>query len=168
VYPNDKRCGFLPYLDLPRLTTQRLELALFLSSTETSERSMLEGKGWLVRDSKEATGSLWAYRQYIRGSRGEFSCAKPSCARLQNAWISDRTICYLASGKPAVVEHTGPSRFLPDAAGLYRFRSLEEAARYLEAVASDYPRQCQNAHALAEEYFDARKVVQSVLERALA
>ena len=92
---------------------------------------------------------------------------KPSCIRLQNAWISDRTICYLASGKPAVVQHTGPSRFLPDDEGLVRFHSLDDAARRLETVAVDYDRHCHLARALAEEYFDARKVAASVLERAL-
>jgi hypothetical protein len=86
---------------------------------------------------------------------------------LQNAWISDRTLCYLASGKPAVVQHTGASRFLPDAEGLFRFRSLEEAARALSTAESDYERYGRLARALAEEYFDAHKVVGRVLERAL-
>ena len=70
-------------------------------------------------------------------------------------------------GKPAVIHHTGPSAFLPDAAGLFRFRTLEEAARMLDAVEADYEHQCSLARKLAEEYFDARKVVGSVLERAL-
>ena len=92
---------------------------------------------------------------------------KPACVRLQNAWVSDRTLCYLASAKPAVVQHTGPSRFLPEAAGMFRFRNLQEAARCLEQVAGDYERQCRLARALAEEHFDARKVVGRLLERAL-
>jgi hypothetical protein len=87
---------------------------------------------------------------------------------MENAWVSDRTLCYLASGKPAVVQHTGASRFLPDAAGLFRFRDLAEAARCLEVVAADYERQAGLARALAEEHFDARKVVRTVLERALS
>ena len=94
--------------------------------------------------------------------------AKPAYVRFQTAWISDRTLCYLASGKPAVVQHTGPSRFLPDAAGLFRFRDIDEAARHLDAAAADYDRHCRLARQLAEEYFDARKVVASVLERAVA
>ena len=88
--------------------------------------------------------------------------------RLANAWVSDRTLCYLASGKPAVVQHTGPSRFLPDDEGLFRFRDLEEAARCLEAATADYERQSRQARALAEEFFDARKLAKRVLERALA
>ena len=129
---------------------------------------MLEAKGWRVRDSEAVSSTPADYRRYVQGSRGEFSCVKPSCIRFQNAWISDRTLCFLASGKPAVVEHTGPSRFLPDHAGLVRFRSLEEAATGLEQVAGDYERHCQLARALAEEHFSATKVAASVLERALS
>jgi hypothetical protein len=167
VYANDKRDGFLPYLDLPRHTAESLELALGLSPDEDDDRRALQQRGWRVVDSTVVASTPWDYQRYIQGSRGEFSCVKPSCVRLRNAWISDRTLCYLASGKPAVVEHTGPSRFLPDAAGLFRFRTIEEAAHCLEAVAAEYERQCCLARALAEEYFDAPKVVGRVLERAL-
>lgn len=167
-YPNNKRAGFLPFLDLPRLTSQRLELALCLGKDEDGEGQALRKRGWLVRDANEVAPSPWDYQRYIQQSLGEFSCAKPSCVRLQNAWISERTLCYLASGKPAVVQHTGPSRFLPDAAGLFRFQTLQDAARCLEAAATDYERHGRLARALAEEYFDARKVGGRVLERALA
>ena len=107
------------------------------------------------------------YRAYVRRSRGEWSCAKPSNVALETAWVSDRTLCYLASGRPAVVQHTGPSRILPDAEGLFRFRSLDEAARALAAAEADYELHCRRARALAEEHFDARRVVARVLERAL-
>lgn len=167
VYPNDKRDGFLPYLDLPQHTSQPLELALCLSPDEDDERMALRRKGWLLADSVSVACTPVRYQQYIQASRGEFSCVKPSCRRLQNAWISDRTLCYLASGKPAIIEHTGPSRFLPEAGGLFRFSSLDEAAHSLELATSDYEHQCQLAHQLAEEYFDARKVVRRVLDLAL-
>jgi hypothetical protein len=167
VYPNDKRTGFLPFLDLPRLTDQPLELALCLGHDEDDDRIMLQERGWRMRDAMAVAPTPWEYQAYIQASRGEFSCVKPSCIRMQNAWISDRTLCYLASGKPAVVQHTGPSRFLPEDAGLFRFRDPEEAVRCLERLAADYERQCRLARALAEEYFDARKVAASVLERAL-
>jgi hypothetical protein len=141
---------------------------LCLAPEDNEERRFLEQQGWKIQHAWEVSSTPEQYRTYIQRSRGEFSCVKPSCIRLQNAWISDRTLCYLASGKPAVIQHTGPSRFLPDAAGLFRFRSLEEAARALDAMEADYERQCCLARKLAEEYFDARKVVGSVLERALA
>jgi hypothetical protein len=167
-YQNDKRTGFLPFLDLPRYTTQPLELALCLSADEEDEHTMLQQRGWRVQDSWKVTSTPQDYQRYIQSSLGEFSCVKPSCVRLQNAWISDRTLCYLASGKPAVVQNTGPSRFLPDRAGLFRFRDIKDAARCLERVMADYEQQCKAARALAEEHFDARKVIRRLLELALA
>jgi hypothetical protein len=166
-YPNNKRDGFLPFLDLPRHTSQQLELALCLSPDEGPERRALEKKGWRVVDAGVVSSTPWGYQQYIQRSRGEFSCAKPSCIRFQNSWVSDRTLCYLASGKPAVVQYTGPSCFLPDAAGLFRFETLDEAAQALEVVGADYARQCRLARQLAEMYFDAHKVVGRVLEQVL-
>jgi hypothetical protein len=166
-YYNGKRFGFLPFIDLPRRTSQPLELAICLGPNSTEDRSMLEGNGWRVRDSWEVTPTPWEYQRYIQNSLGEFSCVKPSCIRLQNAWVSDRTLCYLASGRPAVVQHTGPSRFLPDREGLFRFQDVQEAALCLQTVAEDYEHQCELARALAEEHFDAEKVARRVLERAL-
>jgi hypothetical protein len=168
VYANDKRTGFLPFLALPTRTSQPLELALCLGADEADERCLLETNGWRVRHAYTVASTPADYQRYVQTSLGEFSCVKPSCIRLQNAWISDRTLCYLGSGKPAVVQHTGPSWFLPDAAGLWRFRDVAGAARCLETVVGDYERQCRLARAVAEEYFDASKVVGRVLERVLA
>jgi hypothetical protein len=165
--PNDKRDGFLPYLDLPRQTSQPLELALLLGDDEAEERADLEARGWRIIRADDVASTPGDYQRYVQASFGEFSCAKPSCIFLQNAWVSDRTLCYLASGKPAVVEHTGPSRILPDAEGLFRFRTPDEAVRHLEAAVSDYEHHARMARALVEEHFDAAKVVAGVLERAL-
>lgn len=161
-YLNDKRSGFLPYLELPRRTDEALELAVPLKGAE-GERGMLEEQGWRVREAAEVAGDPEAYRRYIGTSKAEFSCAKPSCRRFQNAWVSDRTLCYLASGKPAVVEHTGASAFLPEREGLFRFRDPDEAVACLEAVADDYDGQCARARALAEELFDARAAADRLL-----
>jgi hypothetical protein len=164
---DDKRNAFLPFLDLPLVTGRDLELALDLHP-EDNQRYRLQERGWRVVDAHIVASTPWDYQSYIQGSLGEFSCAKPSYVRLETAWVSDRTLCYLASGKPAVVQHTGRSRFLPDAAGLFRFRDLKEAAECVERVLVDYEHQCKLARNLAEEYFDARKVVANVLERALS
>jgi hypothetical protein len=167
AHVDDKRSGFLPFLELPRLSNYPLELALDLKPADEQWR-MLEARGWRVVDAHEVAGTPWAYQRYIEASLAEFSCAKPACLKLQNAWLSNRTLGYLASGKPAVVQHTGPSGFLPDAAGLFRFRNLQEAAQCVERVVTDYDHQCQLARALAAEYFDARQVVGALLERALS
>lgn len=167
-YSNDKRDGFLPFLDLPRRASQPLELALSLAVGDDDERDALQKRGWRLRNAYDVASTPWDYQRYVQHSRGEFSCVKPSCIRLQNAWISDRTLCYLASGKPAVIQHTGHSRFLPDAAGLFRFHNMDQAIACMEVVATDYDRQCKLARQLAEQYFDARRVAHSVLERAMA
>jgi hypothetical protein len=175
LYHNDKRSGFQPFLALPRQSAQALELALCLGvdderrllPREEAEKQSLKALGWSVQHAHAVAGTPSDYRRYIQRSRGEFSCAKPSCVRLQNAWISDRTLCYLSSGKPAVVQHTGPSSLLDDHGGLLRFHDLDEAARLLEIVAGHYDEQCRLARALAVEYFDAPKVARRVLETAI-
>ena len=168
IFDNNKRRSFLEYSCLPSRCCARLELALCLAPEDNEERRLLEQQGWKIQHAWDVSSTPEQYRAYIQQSRGAFSCVKPSCILLQNAWISDRTLCYLASAKPAVIQHTGPSGFLPDAAGLFRFRNLEEAVRALDAVEADYEHQCCLARRLAEECFDARKVVGAVLERALA
>ena len=167
-YINDKRAGFRPFLDLPRRVSVPLELALCLAPDEDEDRDMLRTRGWRVVDAYSVATAPWAYQSYIQQSLGEFSAVKPSCVRFQNAWVSDRSLCYLASGKPVVVQHTGHSRYLPDGEGLFRFRTLEEAARCLNEIMFDYSRHSHDARALAEEFFDATKVAQHLLERAIA
>ena len=164
LYENTKRVAFLRVLDLPRWTSQRLELALYLGDGDVPERRMFERRGWRVRRSQDVARTPDMYRRYIQQSRGEFSAAKPSCMRFQNAWVSDRTLCYLASGRPAIVEDTGPSAFLPNGEGLFRFTTVAEAAAALEAVSADYDRHCRAARALAEAWFDGTRTLGELLE----
>jgi hypothetical protein len=168
-FDNNKRASFLEFVDLPRRTSQALELALFLSDSDldVKDRQLLEGRGWRVRHSREVAGTPESYQAYVRGSRGEFSCAKPSCMHFQNAWVSDRTLCYLASGKPAVVQNTGPSTFLPSGEGMFRFSTMGEAADALAEVNADYQRHSRAAREIAEAYFDAGKTLAKILDVAL-
>jgi hypothetical protein len=166
---NEKRTAFMALLDLPARVPAKLELAVTPDDyTIGRDGRMLSDHGWTVRDAWKTCGAPEAYRDYIRGSRAELSATKPSCRILANAWVSDRTLCYLASGRPAVVEHTGPSRILPDADGLLRFRDVDEAAAAIRAVEADPEHHSRRARELAEEHFDGVQVVRSVLERALA
>jgi hypothetical protein len=169
AFSNEKRTAFLAFLDLPARTPAHLELAITIGPwpVDLAERRRLEEHGWSVVPLAEADWGPDGYRAYVQRSRGEFSCAKPFYVRLETAMLHDRTLHYLASGKPAVVEHTGPSAILPDADGLFRVRTPEEAARALDVVESDYDGQCRRARELAEQ-FDARAVVARVLEQALA
>ena len=131
------------------------------------DRRDMERRGWRIRPSPEVAGTPGAYQAYLQGSRGEFSCAKRSCMKFQNAWVSDRTVCYLATGKPVVVQDTGPSSFLPNGEGIFRFSTLEQAADAFGAINADYERHCRAARKLAETYFDARSVAATILDHAL-
>jgi hypothetical protein len=166
-WDNNKRVSWLSISELPMLTDQPLEIATYFGDKDASERVLLDQRRWRVRHAGDVAGTPERYRSYIQASRGELSCAKPSCARFQNAWISDRTVCYLASGKPAVVQDTGPSSCVPDGGGLHRFSTAEEAAAAIAAVNAAYDRNCREAREIAESYFDATQVANRILEVAL-
>jgi hypothetical protein len=168
VYENTKRVAFMEFANLPHLTSQSLELALVLrTERDMAERTNLERRGWRIRRSSEVAATPDMYQAYIQGSRGEFSCAKRSYMKFQNAWISDRTLCYLASGKPVVVQNTGPSAFLPNGEGMFRFSTVREAADALAAINADYEGHCEAAREIAQTHFDAKQTVETILNVAV-
>jgi hypothetical protein len=166
TFSNDKSAAFLEYAELPSRTTAKIELAVCLGQHYNEWQRRLEPLGWRIREAWDVTATPEDYRGYIQQSRGEFSCVKPYCPQFVNGWTSNRTVCYLASGKPVIVQHTGPSRFLPEADGIFRFRCMDEAVRAFADIDADYERHSQRARALAEEHFDACRVVTHILERS--
>ena len=168
MFSNEKRSAFLRYLQLAPQVPRKLELCIILDEfTRSTDRLTLEQHGWNVRDARDICTAPERFRDYVQKSWGEFTCARPSCSRLSSAWVSDRTLCYLASGKPAVVEYTAPSRYSAEG-GLFRFKTPEQALSSFNAIESDYERHCHLAREIAEEYFDAKKVAQHVVEQASA
>jgi hypothetical protein len=168
VHDNNKRSAFLEFAELPQHTRAPLELAILLDTNDRSDvedGEMLESKGWRVRQAHQVAGTPQKYQTYIQGSRGEFSCAKWSCMKFQNAWISDRTLCYLATGRPAVVQDTGPSTIFSGERGLLRFSTLSEAAAALEEAQAHYEVHARAARELAE-LFDARRVTEAIVRQA--
>jgi hypothetical protein len=167
---NSKRAAFLEYLELPKLTSCSLEWALPLTKSDdvTRDLGLLSEDGWSVRDVLDVSATPENFRASVQASRGEFRCMKKDCSRLDTAWIGETVLSYLASGKPAVIQYTGKSRFLPGGAGLFRFRNVSEAARTLSMVERDYEKHSQAARALPEQYFDSSVIATSVLEHALA
>jgi hypothetical protein len=149
-------------VDLPRRVPIPLELAL------TGPLELLRAHGWHCRDAFPVSRTLDAYRDYIRSSRGEFSVAKHTYVRTNCGWFSDRTECYLASGRPAVVQDTGFSAHLPTGEGLIAYRTLEEAQAGLEAVQTDYERHARAAQEIARAHFATDVVLPRLLEQATA
>lgn len=165
IHDNNKRRAFLRFAKLPQLTRVPLELALLLdrdSAADEKDGKHLRDRGWSVRHAHDVAAGPQEYQRYILASRGEFSCAKWSCMAFENAWISDRTLCYLATGRPAVVQDTGPSEILPRDRGLFRFATLDEAAAALEEATAHYSAHARAARELAE-LFDARRVAETIV-----
>jgi hypothetical protein len=128
--------------------------------------SFLEAHGWGCRDAFEVSHNPSAYRDYIASSLGEFSVAKHTYVATNSGWFSDRTACYLASGRPAVVQDTGFSAYLPSGSGLVAFMTFQEAQDGLENVAAGYSRHANAARELAVANFAPEVVLPPLLERA--
>jgi hypothetical protein len=154
---------FRKFAPLPRLSGRTFELALDIHPTEFKDRELLNRNGWLLVDPKAAAGDPWAYRGYIQNSRAEFMVAKNMYVQTHSGWFSDRSICYLASGKPVMAQDTGIGNLYPTGKGLLTFTTLDEALTQVEEVNQDYDRHAQAARALAETYFDSDKVLNHLL-----
>jgi hypothetical protein len=154
---------FRKFLDLPRWVPQSLELALDIHPADQADLRLLRDHGWQVVDPRTAVPDLQAYRSYIQTSGGEFSVAKGVYVETNSGWFSERTVRYLASGKPALVQDTGFSRNYPVGEGLIPVRTLDEAVAGAQRIAADYDKHCRAARALAEEFFDSDKVLGRLL-----
>ena len=108
----------------------------------------------------------WLYRDYIQRSKGEFTVAKDQYVRLNTGWFSDRSACYLAAGRPVIVQETGFTKYYGGKKGLLSFRSLTEIAEAVKMINADYAKHSRAARAIAREVFDAKKVLASLLERS--
>jgi hypothetical protein len=167
-YYGPKREEFLKFIELPTKTSQRLELALLIHESETDDIAALRKHNWNLVDPHNVARGLDGFHAYIQRSRGECSVAKGGYVKSRSGWVSDRTVCYLASGRPAVLQDTGFRQHLPAGKGLLAFSTLEEAALGLEAIHADYAAHAAAARKLAEEKFAAPLVLLSILERARA
>ncbi len=157
TYCWSKHVNFLRFLDLPRLTSQPLELAL--ESIDPTARRLLRRKGWRVTGAFEKSRDTTAYQEHIYRSRGEFTVAKDLVASTHSGWFSDRSVCYLAAGKPVVTQETGFSKFVPTGRGLFAFSTCEEAAAAIEEINRDYPDHCRAAREIAAGYFSSDHVL---------
>ncbi|HZQ02737.1 MAG TPA: hypothetical protein VFA88_01820 [Gaiellaceae bacterium] len=137
------------FLDLPGRVRPPLELAI---AGKHVPRAELEGAGWRLRDAHAASATFDAWRDYIAGSRGELAVCKQVFVATWSGWFSDRSACYLASGRPVIMQDTGFSEHLPCGEGLHAFSTLDEAAAAIEAVEADYRRNALAARRIAEEY----------------
>ncbi len=178
TYTWSKHHQFLKFLDLPGRTSQPLELALAVQERWVEEEKswmpqhendaeairLLVSHGWRITNGLRLSTNISSYRDYIVGSRGEFTVAKDQYARLRSGWFSDRSACYLAAGHPVITQDTGFGNFFPTGKGLFAFKTIDDILAAFEAINSDYERHGRAARAIAEEFLRAETVLARLLK----
>ncbi|MGD0464890.1 MAG: hypothetical protein ABSB74_20590 [Tepidisphaeraceae bacterium] len=164
-YLSSKGVEWMNMLDLPRRVPWKMTMGMQAMPEATAR--VFADHGWKVLDAEKSTLSCQAFGDFIRASAGEFTVAKEIYTRLPSGWFSDRSSAYLASGRPVVTEASGFDRWLPTGEGLFSFETIDEAAAALNGIAKDYPRHAAAARKIAEEHFDAKKVLAELLAAVL-
>jgi ATP-binding cassette, subfamily B, bacterial len=162
VYRWSKHEQFLKILDLPFRTQAPIELAL--SSYEDEDHLLLAEHGWRVRPGLELSSTLDGYRDYIVGSAGELSVAKEQNVHFRSGWFSERSVTYLAAGRPVILQDTGFGAALPTGEGLFAFGDVDEAVEAVEAVRRNPKRHRTAAREIAREYLSHEVVLGHMLE----
>jgi hypothetical protein len=155
---------FLRFISAPKKAGETFEMATNIEHTAT--RKEFERNGWRLCCPLQMSVDYWLYRDYIQCSKGEFTVAKDQYVRLNSGWFSDRSACYLAAGRPVVTQETGFTKLYGGEAGLLSFQSLDEVADAVKAINREYAKHSRAARAIAREFFEAEKVVKSILDRA--
>lgn len=151
-------------MDLPSKTRERLEVAL-VSPGDELRREFVE-RGWRVQDPLRISNGAFVYRRYIQGAKGELSVEKDDLVRLRVGWFSDRSVCFLAAGRPCVLQDTGFDTWVKTGAGLLAWSTGEEAAAALERVSRDYAAHARAAREIALEHLEASRLLPAILEAA--
>ena len=153
---------FAAYLDLPGRTDQRFCLAQMGADPEH-----LRAKGWEVVPGEEISRTADTYREFIQNSRAELGIPKHGYVAMQGGWFSDRSVCYLASGRPVLLEDTGLGDWLPVGTGLLTFHNPDEALSAIARINAEYERHQHAARELAEAHFATHTVLPGFLDQAM-
>ena len=164
MFLGQKAHALRPFMDLPRKTRTTLALALAIHPSEP-DLAALRSNRWTLVDPRRATGTPDRYQRFIRGSLAEFGVAKAGYVAMRTGWFSDRSACYLASGRPVLAQDTGLGTVLPAREGLLTFCSEEEALEGLDSIQADYQRHREAARAIAEQHCDSNRVLSRLLDR---
>jgi hypothetical protein len=155
---------FRTFIDLPVLAGEEIEIALNIDPDDPDLR-LLRERGWRV-ESPDVVTTPELYRDYVAGSAGEFSCVKGGYRGTYCGWFSDRSACYLAAGRPVVLQATGFADLLPTGKGLFSVHSAAEAAEAIRAIRRDYGLHSEAARTIAREHLDSDRVIGALLREA--
>jgi hypothetical protein len=151
------------FFQLPQLTSEQFLLAMAIHAGETSDIESLNKFGWKLVDPLQTTATPMDYQRFVKGSKGEFGIAKSGYVESRCGWFSDRSACYLASGRPVIAQDTGFGRFLPVGEGLFSFDTAEDVLAAIDALNSNYQKHSAVARSISEEYFCSKTVLTNIL-----
>jgi hypothetical protein len=152
-------------IDLPTRAKDRFVLALAIHPHETADLERLTTHRWELVDPESVVGTPDMYHAFVSGSWAEIGVAKSGYVLSRCGWFSDRSACYLASGRPVVAQDTGFSCWLPTGEGLLRFDTTDEAQAAIESLNAAYAHHARAARRLAEDWLDSDKVLATLLEQ---
>lgn len=153
------------FMALPKQTNENFLLALAIHPDERKDLAALRENDWRLLNPRSTAATPESYRQFIQGSKAEFGIAKSGYVVSRSGWFSDRSVCYLASGRPVIAQNTGFTPFLPTGEGLFAFDTMEEMPASIDLLNSDYGHHARAARDIAEEYFDSSRVLKKLLEK---
>jgi hypothetical protein len=165
VFYGQKAHSLRQFITLPTRTNEKFLLALAIHPDEGKDLAALAANGWRLLDPARVAATPAGYQRFIQGSKAEFGIAKSGYVAARCGWFSDRSVCYLASGRPVIAQDTGFGRFLPTGTGLFSFATSEDVLAGIEALQRDYLLHARGARAVAEEHFDSDKVLARLLNR---
>jgi hypothetical protein len=151
------------FLRLPALAGEPIEIALESGSGDELVGNLAQN-GWRLESAEAVASTPESYQEYVANSAGEFSCAKGLYVASRSGWFSDRSACFLAAGRPVVIQDTGIQDTLPTGAGLFPVATVEEAADAIRRIRMDYVPHSTIARQIALDHFDARRVLPVLLE----
>jgi hypothetical protein len=164
VFYGQKAHSWRPLVRLPTLTAERFAPALAIDPGETNDLKVLRENGWVLLDPPEVAATPDDYRRFIQGSKAEFGVAKSGYVASRCGWFSDRSVCYLASGRPVIAQETGFSRYVPTGEGLFAFETVDDVLAAIDEMNRDYPRHSRAAREIAEAHFDSDMVLRRLLD----
>ena len=156
---------FRKFAALPKRVGGRFELALDIHPGDEQDCDLLRDNDWSLVSPQDVAGDAWRYREYIRNSAAELMIAKNMYVDTHSGWVSDRSICYLASGRPVIAQDTGLADLFPTGEGLVTFTSLEQAVDAVCAVRREPQRHQRAARRLAEQYFESSTVLRALVRK---
>jgi hypothetical protein len=159
-----KDVEFLRFCELPTKSTERFVVAMG-RGPGNKPTEYLESAGWKILEPSVYLPDYATYRDFLLSSKAEWSIAKNGYVKSNCGWFSCRSACYLAAGKPVVVQDTGWSHHLPSGDGVLAFRTMEDAVARIDDVTRNYEHHCQAAKKYAKTHFDAANVCAELLER---